>query len=120
MNDSDHTGHSGPHLWMRPYTSTGGRTRASTPLELVSLVRTTNQVSPDRLDWDHSETLRLCRAATSVAEVAARLHQPVFVAKILISDLIHLGAVTTHTPPPTVDAPDLHILEKVRHALQQS
>lgn len=120
MNDPDRTpGHDEAQLWMRPYASTAGRTRPTTALDLVSLVRTTGRVSPTRLASDHSQTLQHCHVATSVAEVAARLQQPVFVAKILLSDLIQLGAVTAHPPRQTVTSPDLHTLEKVLHALQR-
>ena len=94
----------GAELWERPYTVTGGRTRPSTPLDLMSLVRATGRggLVPERLGREHALALRVCRAPTSVAEVAAHLRQPVMVTKVLLSDLIESGAVVARPPtPPT-------------------
>jgi hypothetical protein len=91
----------GHDLWVRPYTATYGRTQPSTVLDLMSLVKATGRgrVSLDRLGYDHSQALHLCRAPIAVAEVAAHLRQPANVAKVLLSDLIDVGAVITRPPP---------------------
>ena len=88
-------------LWVRPYTATYGRTQPSTVLDLMSLVKATGRgrISLDRLGYEHSQALHLCRAPIAVAEVAAHLRQPTNVAKVLLSDLIDAGAVITRPPP---------------------
>jgi len=62
-------------LWVRPYTVTNGRTRPSTALDLVSLVRATGRgmVAPERLGLEHAQALQLCHSPTSVAEIAHQL-----------------------------------------------
>ena len=91
---------SGHDLWVRPYTATYGRTQPSTTLDLMSLVKATGRgrVSLDRLGYEHAEALRLCHTPIAVAEVAAHLHQPANVAKVLLSDLIDAGAVIAKPP----------------------
>jgi hypothetical protein len=57
-------------------------------------------IAADQLGIEHAEALRLCRTPISVAEVAARLRQPVMATKVLLSDLIESGAVITRFPTP--------------------
>jgi hypothetical protein len=91
-------------LWVRPYTATYGRTHPTTLLDLMSLVKATGRgsVSLDRLGYEHAQALHLCRVPIAVAEVAAHLRQPANVAKVLLSDLIDVGAVITR--PPAADS----------------
>jgi hypothetical protein len=116
--ESDH-GHDFGELWVRPYTSTAGRTQPSTPLDLVSIVRATGRgtVAPERLGREHAQALHLCNSPTSVAEVAAHLRQPVMVTKVLLSDLIESGAVTTRYP--RFEAPTPENLERLLHGLRR-
>ncbi|GLY65878.1 DUF742 domain-containing protein [Amycolatopsis taiwanensis] len=111
---------SGDELWERPYTVTGGRTKPSTQLDMMSLVRATGQgrVAPERLGLEHAQALRLCRAPTSVAEIAAHLRQPVMVAKVVLSDLIESGAVTARFPA-MFDPPDPTQLKALVDALRK-
>jgi uncharacterized protein DUF742 len=111
--------HSDADFWVRPYTVTNGRTRPSTQLDLVSLVRATGQgrVPAERLGLDHAQALQLCHATTSVAEVAAHLRQPVMVTKVLLSDLIESGAVTARFP--TFDSTDPIRLEALLDGLRR-
>ncbi|WAL69962.1 DUF742 domain-containing protein [Amycolatopsis cynarae] len=104
---------------VRPYTVTNGRTKPSTPLDLVSLVRATgkSKVPPERLGLEHAQALQLCAATTSVAEVAAHLRQPVVVTKVLLSDLIESGAVTARFP--TFDSTDPSRLEALLDGLRR-
>lgn len=87
-------------FWIRPYTVTNGRTHPTTTLDLMSFVRATGRgkIPADRLQHEHAEALRLCHSPTSVAEVAASMRQSVMVTKVLLSDLIESGAVTTRLP----------------------
>lgn len=107
----------GGDWWMRPYTLTNGRTRPTTALQLISMVRTTGRVPPERLGHEHARTLQLCHSPTSVAEIAAHLRQPVTITKVLLSDLIESGAVTTREPSATAHSTEL--LEKVLDGLRQ-
>lgn len=103
----------GHDLWVRPYTATYGRTQPSTVLDLMSLVKATGRgrISIDRLGYEHAQALNLCRAPIAVAEVAAHLHQPANVAKVLLSDLIDVGAVITRPPAPDAYTDNPEILE---------
>ena len=82
---------------VRPYTVTRGRTRTAQPeLDMITLVVALQRPEPRvaaRLDPEHLEILARCQRPTSVAEVAAALHLPLSVVKILISDLIEYQLV---------------------------
>lgn len=94
------TGHDRAGLWVRPYTATNGRTTPTKALDLMSQVKATGRgaIAEQWLGIEHSEALSLCRVPRSVAEVAAQLRQPVMATKVLLSDLIESGAVTTRAP----------------------
>lgn len=104
---------------VRPYTLTNGRTHPTTALEMLSMVRATGRAAPGRLGPEHSQALDLCHVPTSVAEVAARLHQPVMITKVLVSDLIDCGVVTTRAPDTGTDSIDRQKLEEVLVALRR-
>lgn len=75
----------------RPFAVTDGRTEPAIQLDLVSIVRASGD-APVNLDPLLREVLGTCTRATAVAEVAARLRRPIVVTKILLSDLIQMGA----------------------------
>ena len=104
---------------IRPYTVTAGRTRPSVRLDMLSLVVATGDAPPN-LDHEHARALALCRAPTSVAEVAAYLRLPVAVAKVLLADLVHWRAMTTRAPRPAADLTDRDLLEKLLDGLQRA
>lgn len=89
----------------RPFAVTDGRTEPAIQLDLVSLVRASGD-APANLDPLLREVLGTCGQATAVAEVAARLRRPIVVAKILLSDLIQMGAamLVDRIGLPAVDA----------------
>jgi Protein of unknown function (DUF742) len=101
---------------VRPYSVTYGRTRPRSALDLTTMLLATGR-TPRHMEPEHAQALRLCRAATSVAEVAANLQQPVVVAKVLLSDLIAWDALITGVP--TVDAPDLHTMKDLLDGLRK-
>jgi hypothetical protein len=104
---------------VRPYAVTGGRTSPAVPLELMSLVRATGTVPDTQLDPEQLQTVHMCRyEPCTVAEVAAALHRPVQVAKILISDLIGLGAVMPRAAAAADLAPRERLLEKLLDGLE--
>ncbi|NYE45014.1 hypothetical protein HDA32_000134 [Spinactinospora alkalitolerans] len=104
---------------VRPYTVSNGRTSPTNKLDLLSLVRDTGRVAPPQLDPEHAQVLELCHDSTSVAEIAARLRLPAVVAKVLLSDLVDCGAVTTRAPGSATDPTDRFVLEALLHGLQQ-
>ena len=82
---------------------TNGRTQPSTPLDLLSLVTATGVRPRVPLGAEHTLALRLCQAPpVTVAEVAGQLRLPAVVAKVILSDLIELGAVMARFPPRRV------------------
>lgn len=103
-----------------PYVLTNGRTKPTTPLDLMSLVRATGRARAEHLAVTHRKTLAVCQKPVSVAEVAAHIGQTVTVAKVLLSDLIEIGAVIAKYPLPNThftDDPD--ILEAVLDGLRK-
>ena len=100
---------------VRPYALVSGRTRPTWGrLNLatqVRAIRTTSDTSA--LSVEHLEILRLCRKPLSVAEVAAYLHAPLVVSKVLLSDLIQRGDVITSDASRMAVAPDRNLLQKV-------
>lgn len=105
---------------VRPYAMTSGRTQPSKPLDLMSLVRSTGRgmVGRSQLGVEHAKALALCERPTSVAEVAALLRRPVNVTKVVLSDLIELGAVIAKFTPGEYSN-DPAILEAVIDGLRR-
>ncbi|WP_433474553.1 DUF742 domain-containing protein [Spirillospora sp. CA-142024] len=104
---------------VRPYAVIDGRTRPAVELTLLSLVTATGH-RPAGLDPEHARAADLCRGPTSVAEVAAHLRLPVVVAKVLLADLVHCGAMTTRAPRIAADHTDRDLLEKLLDGLQRA
>jgi hypothetical protein len=122
MTGPDEAPDEDPDLFgVRPYAVTNGRTAPSTPLDLLSLVRATGSglVGPSQMGIEHSQALELCQAPTSVAEVSALLRRPVTVTKVLLSDLIELGAVIAKFAPSESYSNDPAILEAVIDGLRR-
>lgn len=104
---------------VRPYTISNGRTRPTTRLELLSMVRATGQLPRGYLEPDHAYALDLCRSPTTVAEVAAHLKLPATITKVLLSDLVECGAVSSQAPGPVAGHDNSPALERILNALQR-
>ena len=104
---------------VRPYTVSNGRTSPGVSLDLLSMVASTGEAPPSPLEPDHEQALGLCPEPMSVADIAARLRLPVAVTKIVVSDLVEWGAVTTELPRPADEPTDRVVLERVLNALQR-
>lgn len=112
--------------FVRPYTITHGRTASARgDLTLITVVVTVAEPE-DRfgtrgLEPEHRFILEQCRRPAAVAEIAAGLDLPVAVVKILISDLISLGAVTARPPVAVAvgQGPDIRLLQAVRDGLRR-
>lgn len=101
---------------VRPYSVTNGRTSPSVELDMLSMVYATGHV-PVTMAPEHAHVLGCCTTPTSVVEVGAYIHQPLVVAKVLLSDLIHWEALAIAATAPT--APDLHKLTRLLDALHK-
>jgi Protein of unknown function (DUF742) len=105
---------------VRPYALTGGRT-SSTHAQLDL----TTQVAVARMDFDwtdlepeHEEIVALCRRPLAVAEIASRMNIPLFVAKVLLGDLIDRGALEAGLRAQDNPSPDLRLMEQILERLQ--
>ena len=104
---------------VRPYAVTGGRTSPTVPLGLMTLVRATGAVPDAQLDLEQLQAVNACREEPcTIAEVAAAIQRPVQVAKILISDLIGLGAVVPRATAAADTLPRERLLEKLLDGLE--
>jgi Protein of unknown function (DUF742) len=86
---------------VRPYLLTGGRTSArgaALAMETVVLATGARQVrGPDAAGLERARILQLCDRPCSAAEVAARLHLPLQVALVLVTDLVVEGLLDATT-----------------------
>ncbi|MFB9465429.1 DUF742 domain-containing protein [Streptomyces cinereospinus] len=107
---------------VRPFTVSNGRTRPTVALDLISQVRATGAAPLGHLGHlgpEHAQALDLCRASVSVAEVAAHLKLPAVVTKVLLSDLVDCGALTTKPPEFHHNPTDRALLEAVLDGLRR-
>ena len=104
---------------IRPYTVSGGRTRPTAALDLLSLVMATGASPQTQLGPEHTVALGLCDGPTSVAEISAHLRLPAVVTKVLLSDLVDCGAVTARAPRSHDISTDRSLLEAVLDGLRR-
>jgi hypothetical protein len=85
---------------MRPYAHTRGRTRPDYELALETLVSTSDRGRryEGATSVQHRRICDLCVDARSIAEIAAFLHLPLNVVKVLVSDMDNLELVVLHQP----------------------
>jgi hypothetical protein len=102
---------------VRAYVRTGGRSRPSRELDLVTLVIVAKDPAPGATP-DARQVLDLCsrRSALSVAEIAAYLDLPPSVVKIVVADLLDSEHLSIPTPAETL--PELALLEEVLNGLR--
>ncbi|HEY0501286.1 MAG TPA: DUF742 domain-containing protein [Kutzneria sp.] len=85
--------------FVRPFIVTGGRTMPlHDDLRIETLVVADRAALTAPLRFELQTVVRLCQQPRSVAEVAATLHVPLGVAKVVIGDLMAAGHVTVHQP----------------------
>lgn len=109
---------------VRPYTVTGGRTRARTAdLPLEALVRALGPVpTGGGLALERQRILELTgERILSVAELSAHLHVPLGVVRVLVGDLAAEGLVAVYgagaTTASSTPATDLSVLESVLNGI---
>ncbi|MFG2812467.1 DUF742 domain-containing protein [Streptomyces sp. NPDC004673] len=104
---------------VRPFTVSDGRTEPSVALDLISQVMATGVTPLGYLGPEHAQALDLSRAPVSVAEMAAYLRLPAVVTKVLLSDLVDCGALTTKPPAFRHNPTDRSLLEAVLDGLRR-
>ncbi|MBV8932649.1 MAG: DUF742 domain-containing protein [Kutzneria sp.] len=107
---------------VRAYALTGGRTRPQIPLQLETLVSTSDRgaTARDPMQVEYRAIVTLCRQTRSVAEVAALLKTPLGVAKVLVADMAHAGLVIVHgNVAGAGDRPDIALMERVLGGLHR-
>ena len=72
----------------------------------------------DRLRHEARRIVDLCDTPISVAEVSARIHVPLGVARVLVGDLVADGLVEVHRMENGNGRPDVRLLERVLDGLQ--
>jgi Protein of unknown function (DUF742) len=113
-------GEAGPVI--RPYALVGGRTQpAGGSFDLIAMVTVQRRATPDpgKLEPEHRVVLRLCRVPMSVADLAAELHLPVGVVRVILADLREQGIITIHRPVSPANLIDAQILERVADGLRR-
>ncbi|MGV0743430.1 DUF742 domain-containing protein [Mycolicibacterium sp. XJ870] len=82
----------------RPYTLTGGRTRA--PIEIPIEASVEALASSDELDCAPGDVpaviVRLCSDRPSIAEISAYAGLPIGVTRVLVGDLVESGHLRVH------------------------
>lgn len=106
---------------VRPYTITGGRTHSNHPLHLTTCLITRPAAPGTTHPSPEGEALLLhCSGVPrSVAELAARLRQPVQVVKVLIGDLLDCDALARANPEGAAGHDDTQLLEALLHGLHR-
>lgn len=105
---------------VRPHVVTGGRSRPTrTIFDLVTLVTAAAADRPTGLGPERRRIVQLCQGgALSVAEVAGHLGLPVSVTRVLLSDLVDSGHITTWTQNTPAGAARVRLLERVLDGLR--
>ncbi len=82
---------------VRPFMVTGGRTTPTVDgLRIETLVSAVPAALSAPLRFEQQAVVRLCQHPCSIAEIAAALHVPIGVARVLVADLIVAGYLRSH------------------------
>ena len=107
---------------VRAYAWTGGRTRSEVPLQIETLVSTSDHGSTttEPMQAEYRAIAELCSQTRSVAEIAALLSIPLGVSKVLVGDMASLGLVFVHAADNAGDGvPNLGLMERVLSGLRR-
>jgi len=112
---------------VRPYAVTRGRTRPRLDIALEALVETTvrGRAAPSNRGGqgrEHQYIAALCDGRLqSLAEIAARMHLPLGVARVLIADMAADGLVAVYEPTSLDEneAVGTELLERVLSGLRR-
>ncbi|APA98826.1 DUF742 domain-containing protein [Nocardia seriolae] len=101
---------------VRAYVRTGGRSRPTRALDLVSLVVAVADPAPGASPDARRIVALARRGVLTLAELAAYLDLPPSVVKILVADLLDSGQLAI--PTPAQELPGQALLEEVLHGLR--
>lgn len=113
---------------VRPYAVTRGRTRPRLEIAIEALIETTvrGRTAGSRPGNNHGQEQQLIASmcdgrVQSLAEIAARLHLPLGVARVLIADMATDGLVSVHEPASLDEneAVGTELLERVLSGLRR-
>jgi hypothetical protein len=111
---------------VRPYAVTRGRTRPTLEIAIEALIETTVRGRTAGSRPNHGQEQQyiatLCDGRVqSLAEIAARLHLPLGVARVLIADMADDGLVSVHEPASLDDNESVgtELLERVLSGLRR-
>ncbi|HEY3683339.1 MAG TPA: DUF742 domain-containing protein [Streptosporangiaceae bacterium] len=106
---------------VRPYVMTGGRLVASSQLDLITQVVTTDEAGTNRsvLGPEQSAIIHAASEPISVAELATHLDLPPATVRVLLGDLLEEGLVLTQEPQPEADVHDLQLYKAVLNGLRE-
>ncbi|RSS74023.1 DUF742 domain-containing protein [Streptomyces sp. WAC06614] len=105
---------------VRPYSLTGGRTRFTRVLLVETFVATLDaeEKKNDRMP-EMRAIVEVCRRMRTIAEIAALLHLPLGVVRVLVSDLADQGRLRVYGNGHGPGRPDRPTLERVLSGLRR-
>jgi hypothetical protein len=119
---------SGPVV--RPYAVTGGRTEPADGevLDLIAVIVATSLAGaggrggavgePSRRTPEHRKIIDLAHQPTTVADIASGTRLPVGVVRVLLADLIMLGAIKVVRQRPAREMPSDDLLREILNGLR--
>ena len=114
---------SGPVV--RPYAVTGGRTEPADGevLDLIAVVVATSKAGGNgseasRRTPEHRKIVDLAQQPTTVADIASGTRLPVGVVRVLLADLIMLGAIKVVRQRPANQVPSDDLLREILNGLR--
>ncbi len=102
--------------FVRQFAMTQGRANSvGRDLPLDTLVETTTLAASvrERLVGEQALIVDLAQSAVSIAEISARLHVHLGIARVLVSDLVAHELVAISAAPVSEDGPDLATLKQL-------
>jgi Protein of unknown function (DUF742) len=105
---------------LRPYLLTSGRVEpVDQTLEIEAQVLTSElgAASYGQLAFEHRDIVALCAETLSIAEVAAKLHLHIGVARVLVADLAASGYLIVRRPSFPLSH-DPNLIERVIRGLE--
>lgn len=105
---------------VRPHVVTGGRAHPTRNVfDLVTLVIATGDLPRTGLTPEKVRIVELCRGgALSVVEISGHLGLPIGITKVLLSDLVDGGHLTTRAGAPAAQQPKVRLLQEVLDGLR--
>jgi hypothetical protein len=114
---------------VRPYAVTRGRTRPRVDIAIEALIETTvrgrtanSRPGSNNQGSEQQYIATMCdNRVQSLAEISARLHLPLGVARVLVADMAAEGLVSVHEPTSLDDneAVGTELLERVLSGLRR-